>query len=429
MVGGTGRDVMFSGWGDDLMNADDYLGTNGGLNNSFDAVNRDTNPSHEDLAFGGAGRDVIILNTNGDRGIDWLGEFNTFLTPYAQFGAVSVSRLLQPQVPELLYALSKSAGADMTLAALYGGAAARNGEPFGELGLIVQQDAAWQAQSGGPRDPQAGNTNGGKVDVKNNPGTTNLLPIYMTAETSGAGMADYLTDAQLSSQVAEATRFWTQELGAGDSRLDALGGLRIEVGNLPDDRLGATLGNWILVDSDAAGHGWSVGSGDSAGRMDLLTVLTHEIGHALGFGDDDARHGVMDARLESGTSYVVDRQDPQPGYYRIGDRDLLALGVQAPRLDADDAWNAGLPGFDLGYGMGAGRSGSIDWQAQAGDGWSTAYTPYAPAKSGKGVVQNVSDFLVKLAKGGTEAAANGGFDSLGASLFGAKGKGGKSARV
>jgi Ca2+-binding RTX toxin-like protein len=429
MVGGTGRDVMFSGWGDDLMNADDYLGTNGGLNNSFDAVNGDTNPSHEDLAFGGAGRDVIILNTNGDRGIDWLGEFNTFLTPYAQFGAVSVSRLLQPQVPEFLYALSKSAGADMTLAALYGGAAARNGEPFGELGLIVQQDAAWQAQSGGPRDPQAGNTNGGKVDVKNNPGTTNLLPIYMTAETSGAGMADYLTDAQLSSQVAEATRFWTQELGAGDSRLDALGGLRIEVGNLPDDRLGATLGNWILIDSDAAGHGWSVGSGDSAGRMDLLTVLTHEIGHALGFGDDDARHGVMDARLESGTSYVVDRQDPQPGYYRIGDRDLLALGVQAPRLGADDAWNAELPGFDLGYGMGAGRSGSIDWQAQAGDGWSTAYTPYAPAKSGKGVVQNVSDFLVKLAKGGTEAAAKGGFDSLGASFFGAKGKGGKSARV
>src|SRR6185295_12174816 len=37
--------------------------------------------------------------------------------------------------------------------------------PFGELGVVRQQDFAWQDQTGGPRDPQAGNIPGGKRDV------------------------------------------------------------------------------------------------------------------------------------------------------------------------------------------------------------------------------------------------------------------------
>jgi hypothetical protein len=41
----------------------------------------------------------------------------------------------------------------------------RNGEPFGELGLVLQKDFAWQAQTGAPADPQAGNIPGGKRDV------------------------------------------------------------------------------------------------------------------------------------------------------------------------------------------------------------------------------------------------------------------------
>src|SRR5207247_863872 len=71
-VGGTGRDVMYGGWGDDLLNADDNLNSGSGVNNVTD-----TNPSYEDLAFGGAGLDVLIANTNGDRLMDWVGEFNT----------------------------------------------------------------------------------------------------------------------------------------------------------------------------------------------------------------------------------------------------------------------------------------------------------------------------------------------------------------
>ncbi|MDH5346037.1 MAG: hypothetical protein OEW59_09760, partial [Gammaproteobacteria bacterium] len=156
LVGGTGRDNLYGGWGDDLLNADDDHSTNGGLNDA-----PDTHPSYEDRAYGGAGRDRLIANTGGDRLIDWAGEFNSYIVPFAPFGLATVSRSLQPQLAEFLYALSASDGADFTR----GGDAARNGEPDGELGMVRQQDFAWQDQTGAPDDPQPGNIPGGPRDV------------------------------------------------------------------------------------------------------------------------------------------------------------------------------------------------------------------------------------------------------------------------
>jgi Ca2+-binding RTX toxin-like protein len=151
IVGGTGRDDVYGGWGDDLLNVDDDQRTTGGTNDA-----PDTHPDYEDRAFGGAGRDVLIANTGGDRLIDWAGEFNSYIVPFAPFGMGTVSRTLQPQLAEFLYAVSASDGADFTRAQT-GSDPLRNGEPAGELGLIRQQDFAWQDQTGGPRDPQAGN--------------------------------------------------------------------------------------------------------------------------------------------------------------------------------------------------------------------------------------------------------------------------------
>ena len=160
IVGGTGRDHLYGGWGDDLLNADDNLDTNGGLNDA-----PDTDATYEDIAYGGAGRDVLIGNTGGDRLIDWVGEFNSYIVPFAPFGMATVSRTVQPQLPEYLYALSMSDGVDMTRTADTGNDPARNGEPDGELGLIRQKDSAWKDQTGAPADPQAGNLPGGKRDV------------------------------------------------------------------------------------------------------------------------------------------------------------------------------------------------------------------------------------------------------------------------
>src|SRR6185312_16648100 len=95
-----------------------------------------------------------------------VGEFNSYLVPFAPFGIATISRQNDPQLPEFLYALSRSQGVDMTRTAETGNDAARNGEPDGELGLIRQQDhGLWQTQTGGPTDPQAGNIPGGRRDV------------------------------------------------------------------------------------------------------------------------------------------------------------------------------------------------------------------------------------------------------------------------
>jgi Ca2+-binding RTX toxin-like protein len=171
LVGGTGRDDMYGGWGNDLLNADDNQTTHDLANDA-----PDTHPTYEDRAYGGAGRDVLIANTGGDRLIDWVGEYNSYLVPFAPFGEATVSRTLQPFLPEYLYALSLGDGVDATRYsdAIGGNPPAptnnnpnpsRNGEPHGELGLVLQKDFAWQAQTGAPADPQAGNIPGGPRDV------------------------------------------------------------------------------------------------------------------------------------------------------------------------------------------------------------------------------------------------------------------------
>ena len=104
----------------------------------------------------------MIGNTGGERMIDWAGEFNSYIVPFAPFGHYAISRSPQPQLMEFLYNLSESAGADQTLGPIND---PRNGEPNGEIGLVKQSDPDWQDQTGAPDDPQPGNIPGGRRDV------------------------------------------------------------------------------------------------------------------------------------------------------------------------------------------------------------------------------------------------------------------------
>ncbi|HEY3484041.1 MAG TPA: hypothetical protein VGK49_01600, partial [Ilumatobacteraceae bacterium] len=180
LVGGTGQDSMYGGWGNDLLNADDVL-TVEGAGEFGDQKGRKIQPSPNDIpdthffyndrVFGGAGLDVLIGNTGGDRLIDWVGEFNSYIVPFAPFGIATVSRQVPPWLYEFLYSISASQGADPTRDedqnAFDPDLEERNGEPFGELGLVTQRDhGLWQDQTGGPSDPQPGNIPGGPRDVK-----------------------------------------------------------------------------------------------------------------------------------------------------------------------------------------------------------------------------------------------------------------------
>ena len=61
----------------------------------------------------------------------------------------------------------------------------------------------------------------------------------------------------------------------------------IAVADLDGLRLATATPTRITIDATAAGYGWDT-DGDAtvtAGTMDLLTVLAHEVGHVIGFGD------------------------------------------------------------------------------------------------------------------------------------------------
>ena len=142
---------------------------------------------------------MLIGNTGGDRLIDWVGEFNSYIVPFAPFGIATVSRQVPPWLYEFLYALSASQGADPTRDEDQNAAdpelKARNGEPYGELGLVTQQDhGLWQDQTGGPSDPQPGNIPGGARDVKRSAdfsdGTLQTFAVDSGVWTVSAGVLD-----------------------------------------------------------------------------------------------------------------------------------------------------------------------------------------------------------------------------------------------
>lgn len=137
LVGGTGHDRLFGGVGDDMMNLDDNHDTNGGLNDVADPL------MWMDFAYGGDGRDVMIANSGLDRMYDWHGEYSSFIVPFSRFGPPTVNRAGTPQVRAFIEDLGVASGVDTSLA-----------EPNGELGLQSHSN------TGGPRDPQAGNGRG-----------------------------------------------------------------------------------------------------------------------------------------------------------------------------------------------------------------------------------------------------------------------------
>jgi Ca2+-binding RTX toxin-like protein len=154
IVGGTQNDRHFGGLGDDVINADDNHDSQGGLNNEPDVPEF----ADADFSFGGAGLDVLIFNTGGDRSFDWIGEFNSYIAPYAPFGNPEVDRLISPHCVKFLMNLGEAAGADQSFV-----------ESDGELGLADQHDPRWGDQHGAPRDPQAGNLPGVHRDTQGEP--------------------------------------------------------------------------------------------------------------------------------------------------------------------------------------------------------------------------------------------------------------------
>jgi uncharacterized repeat protein (TIGR01451 family) len=120
------------------------------------------------------------------------------------------------------------------------------------------------------------------------------------AGSVGSGVpAASLTQAQLQPIVSQAVAAWAAA-GADPLALSNVANYHLRIANLPDGELGWELPGQIFIDPTAQGWGWSLGSTPAPGQMDLLTVVSHEVGHVLGYGDHAGGNDLMTTTLNAG---------------------------------------------------------------------------------------------------------------------------------
>ncbi|MDA8436815.1 MAG: FG-GAP-like repeat-containing protein, partial [Actinomycetales bacterium] len=134
--------------------------------------------------------------------------------------------------------------------------------------------------------------------------TPDPQPTPMTAvalPTAPVDPAQGISAAQLDDALATALAEWSAAFPSAD-----LSAVTASVGDLTGTTLGATTGASIVIDADAAGWGWGVdfAGDDPTLHMDLVTVVRHEIGHALGL--DHAAAGLMAEDLAPGETRLID---------------------------------------------------------------------------------------------------------------------------
>jgi hypothetical protein len=130
----------------------------------------------------------------------------------------------------------------------------------------------------------------------------------LMAASTGLGTVSPVSAATLDAALAAATGYWTAQ-GVDPARFAAV---RVVFGALDGAALAETTDWTITLDRDAAGWGWALGA--APGRMDLVTVLAHELGHLLGLAHGE---GVMEPVLTPGTSWLTARSaSPRPAYRR-----------------------------------------------------------------------------------------------------------------
>ena len=145
------------------------------------------------------------------------------------------------------------------------------------------------------------------IDLAPKPGTKMML-----AGEEGDG-AKAVKAVQLGHVIDAAVSWWEAHADLTDAQLAQLNAASVSIEDLGQEGesgwiLGENDGDAIMIDDDAAGHGWSLGLGGVAhNKVDLFSVLVHEMGHLLGKTDEE-----MGAALAVGERLLPTMPAPQP---------------------------------------------------------------------------------------------------------------------
>jgi hypothetical protein len=134
-----------------------------------------------------------------------------------------------------------------------------------------------------------------------------------------------LAQSSLEPIVNEAIARWANA-GLSDATLAKLTQVEFFISDLPQADLGKALGDRIYLDFNAAGHGWFIDSTPilneeftsaqnsskmlaidprAVDRIDLLSVVEHELGHIAGFDDfGNCTDNLMSDRLDAGVRWM-----------------------------------------------------------------------------------------------------------------------------
>ena len=145
--------------------------------------------------------------------------------------------------------------------------------------------------------------------------------------------------------VTQAIAHWDRVTGHADQ----LGHVSIQIRDLPRDFLGFASSALVWMDADAAGYGWSINGSAGSGNMDLLSTVTHELGHVLGYGHDHAE-AVMGATLRAGHIPGMDH-DVLDSALRVGERNLPAMASLPGDVNRDGVFDR----FDVVQALQAGK--------------------------------------------------------------------------
>jgi VCBS repeat-containing protein len=154
-------------------------------------------------------------------------------------------------------------------------------------------------------------------------------------QASSPTVVGAINQGDVDSVVAAAISQWALA-GASPSQLAAMQAIHFVVADLSDNIIGNESSGRIAIDIDGAGHGWFVDptpndnsefthaqnaagtdlltdpSSAAAGHLDLLTVVTHELGHVIGLEDSTAAgdaNDLMYINLVDGERRLPDGMD------------------------------------------------------------------------------------------------------------------------